>query len=115
MALTARRSVLLGLLAASLLFQLVTLYSPAVPGTLPFPHADKVVHAGIFAAPVGLALLAGVDRRLVLGLAAVHAPVSELIQALVLRDRAGDLVDVLADLVGVALGALVAAVVTRRW
>ena len=45
---------------------------------------------------------------------ALHAPVSEVVQATLLPHRSGDRWDALADLTGVALGALLATVVLRR-
>ena len=53
------------------------------------------------------ALLAGLPRRWVLALLALHAPVSEVVQATLLPSRDGDVWDAVADLtgVGLALGA----------
>lgn len=71
---------------------------------MPFAHADKVVHLALFA------LLAFTTRwrfgPVVTGLAAVaaYAVASELVQGALLRERSGDVYDVVADLVGVALG-----------
>lgn len=83
------------------------LYAPHPPGEPLFPHSDKVIHALIFAAPVVIGLLLGLGRRLVPWVAAVHAPVSELVQHAFLPGRAGDVLDVVADLAGVALGVVV--------
>lgn len=102
------RRVILLALVASVAVQLVVLYAPHSPGTAPFPHADKVVHAVVFAAPVALGLLAGLGRAVPV-VAGLHAPVSELVQHHLLGGRAGDVADVAADLVGVLLGVLVAA------
>ncbi len=90
--------------SVAVLVQLVVLYAPSAPGVPLFPGADKVIHLLLFAVPVLLLLLLGVDPRVVLGVFAVHAGVSELVQGLVLPDRSGDAVDALADLAGVALG-----------
>jgi VanZ family protein len=94
--------------------QLVVLYSahglsgPQVTGL------DKVVHVSIFAAPALAALMAGISARWVLGILVVHAPVSELIQHFALPHRSGEVLDVVADLAGVAVGGLAFVVWSRR-
>ncbi len=100
--------------ALAVLLQLVVVYSPSGGGAAPFPHFDKLVHAGVFALPVLLGLLARVPLLPVVALMAAHAPVSELVQATLLPERAGDPWDVVADLVGVGLGVLAATLVRRR-
>ncbi|GAA4408302.1 hypothetical protein GCM10023168_25440 [Fodinibacter luteus] len=102
------------LLALAVLVQLVVLYAPSGPGGPLFPHADKVAHVLVFLAPTALALLAGLRSAVVVAVLAGHAVLSEVVQAAVLPTRAGDPADVLADLVGVALGVLVAHLL-RRW
>jgi hypothetical protein len=97
--------------------QLVALY---FPGGVGGPHAtgiDKVIHVLIFAAPALAVLNAGMSRpgRLwALGILALHAPVSELIQHLALPARSGDVFDVVADLGGVGLAATLYVVWSRR-
>jgi VanZ family protein len=90
----------------ALLLQLVVLYAPRTPAVvtsgLPL---DKVGHALVFALPTIALIAAGVPRGWVIGLMAVHAPVSELVQQQVLSARSGEIGDVLADLVGVGIGA----------
>jgi hypothetical protein len=93
---------------AALLLQLVILYSPSGGGVAPFPNFDKLVHCAVFALPVLLALLAGLPRWPVVLVLALHAPGSELVQWTLLPNRTGDPWDVVADLVGVALGVLAA-------
>ena len=88
---------------------LVVLFSPSSgSGTTPFPESDKVIHLLLFA---GLAFTTrwrfGPTRAGLLAVLAL-APLSELIQAGLLPDRSGDPFDVLADLVGAALGWLLA-------
>ncbi len=97
-------------LAAALLVQLVVLYWPSVGVAGPVSWTDKVVHVLVFAVPAMLV------RRLlphqiwpVLMLAA-HAPVSELVQHLLLPGRSGDGGDAVTDLAGIALG-----VAAARW
>ena len=101
---------------AALVVQLVVLYSPSDGGGQPFPNADKLVHATVFALPVLAGLLARLPTWWVVGAMAVHAPVSELVQWRLLPGRAGEPWDVGADLVGVALGVIVARALGRsRW
>jgi hypothetical protein len=101
-------------LGVAVVVQLVTLYSPEAVGAPPIAGLDKVVHLAVFAAPVLAALLAGLSAPWVLGILAVHAPVSELIQHVALSGRSGDVLDMVADLCGVALGALAYLVWIRR-
>ncbi|MCA0337606.1 MAG: VanZ family protein [Actinobacteria bacterium] len=100
-----RRLALLGL-GLTVAAHFYVLYAPQPPGTPMFPHADKVLHVLVFAAPVAIALLLGLGSRLVPAVAAAHAPISETIQHFFLSQRAGDVWDVAADWVGVALGVL---------
>jgi hypothetical protein len=105
-----------GLLVA-LAVQLVVVYSPQGVGGPQVTGMDKVVHVLIFAAPALAALMAGFSRRWLLwalGILALHAPVSELIQHLALPQRSGDVLDAVADLSGVALAATVYVVWSRR-
>lgn len=85
--------------------QFLVLYTPQTGGPeSPIPHGDKVVHALVFAAPVLVAGMAkGGAWRVVGLLSVVHAPVSEVIQHVALPTRSGDVWDVVADLVGVAM------------
>lgn len=96
-------------LAAVVLAHLVTLYLPgsAEPGPELVPHLDKVVHVLLFAAPVLLV------RRVTtqwwpVALVALHAPLSEVVQASWVPHRSGDPWDLVADLAGIALGLTVA-------
>jgi len=101
-------------LGVALAVQLVTLYSPQVAGAPQIAGMDKVVHVLVFAAPALAALLAGISAPWVLGVLAVHAPLSELIQHFGLSHRSGDVSDVLADFAGVALGWSAFLVLRRR-
>lgn len=94
--------------------QLITVYFPKGVGGVEITGLDKVVHLLIFAAPALAALMVGIRARWALGILAVHAPVSELIQHFALPNREGDVLDVLADLSGVALGWLAYVVWSRR-
>ena len=98
----------------ALAVQLIAVYSPhglAGPG---ITGLDKVVHVSIFFAPALALLMMGVRARWALGILALHAPVSELIQHFWLPHRSGDVFDALADLSGVGLGWLVYVVWDRR-
>ncbi len=101
-----------GIAAMAVGLQLVVLYAPRAPavdtGGLP---VDRIVHVLVFAAPTAALIVAGLPRWWVIALMGLHAPLSEAIQHRLLADRSGEPGDAVADLVGVALGA----VVTRRW
>jgi VanZ family protein len=104
----------------AVVFQLWGLYRVVGPGQPAwFPLADKVQHAIGFAVPVLLILLTIALRGsfgwrwpgsrisvLVVAIFAAHGVVSELVQHVWYRYRTGDLFDVLADWIGVALGVL---------
>ena len=111
-----RRSVrpgVLVLLAVSVAVQLVVLYAPEGAGPGLFPQADKVVHLLVFLVPAALAVVAGFRRRAVVAVFAAQAVLSEVVQALLLPHRSGDVLDVVADLTGVALGVLAGSLVLR--
>ncbi|MET0695384.1 MAG: VanZ family protein [Propionibacteriaceae bacterium] len=110
------------LAAGAVAVHLFGLYRPTGPPSPSwFPHIDKAEHLIGFGAPVCLVLLArwrwrrrsGQDltRRftgLVVGAFALHALVSEVAQHFFYVHRTGDVLDVLADWTGVALGWAVA-------
>jgi hypothetical protein len=104
----------LAALVVVLVVQLISLYSPEVPGAPQIAGLDKVIHILIFAAPALAALMAGLSAPWVIGILAVHAPVSELIQHFALSHRSGDPFDMMADFVGIAIGVLVFVVWNRR-
>ena len=93
---------------AAVIAHLVVLYWPRQVSDGGIPYADKVVHLGIFAVVVIAGARAGVPLSWLVGVLAVHAVSSELVQHWFLANRAGDPADVAADLVGVAIGAVVA-------
>ena len=108
MPVTVRRLLLiLGFLTVVL--QCIALYGPPAPDTgntgLPI---DKFGHVAAFAVPTALFLLARVDWRLVVGLAVAQALLSELVQGVFLAERSGDVLDLAADAIGIALGIVVA-------
>ena len=109
----SRRPGVLALLGLAVAAQLVVLYSPEGGGAPLFPEADKVVHVLVFLVPVALAVVAGFRRRLVVAVFGAQAVLSEVVQALFLPHRSGDVLDAVADLTGVALGVLVGTLVLR--
>jgi VanZ family protein len=98
----------------ALAVQLIAVYAPVGPGGPEITGLDKVVHILIFFAPALAALMMGIRARWALGILALHAPVSELIQHFALPQRDGDVFDVMADLMGVVLGGLAYMVWKRR-
>jgi VanZ family protein len=112
----------------AVLLQLWGLYrvtGPPQPSWI--PHADKLAHAIGFAVPVMLILLAVALRpplrsqwptrgitALVVGIFGVHAVVSELIQHVWYQHRTGDLLDVVADWVGIAAAVVLVRVTVLR-
>lgn len=88
-------------LVVALLAHLYGLYTPGEPGAVEwFPNSDKVLHFLGFAIPTTLAVLIA-RRWWPVAVFAAHAVISEIVQALWLPGRDGDLFDVLADLTGV--------------
>jgi VanZ family protein len=94
------------LFAVVLAVQLVALYAPRAPSEGSGWGLDKIVHAGLFAAVVWTGRRAGAPTFWLVLLCAIHAPVSELVQGYLLPHRDGTVGDAVADLVGVALGAV---------
>lgn len=93
--------------------QLAVLYMPTTSG-LPEgpPYGDAFVHVLVFAFAVWTGRSARLPTGWLVGAFAAHAGLSEVIQAVWLSDRVGDVIDVVADLVGVAVGALLP---VARW
>ena len=98
--------------AVVLVAHLAALYWPRVDIVGPVTWSDKVMHVLLFLAPTVAGLLAGVRPAYLVGLLALHAPVSELLQHYLLPNRSGDAWDAVADFGGVVLG--VTAVVVGR-
>ncbi len=94
--------------------QLIAVYAPSGPPGPNINGFDKVVHLSIFFVPSLAALMMGIRARWALGILALHAPVSELVQHFLLPQRSGDVFDAVADLSGVMLGGLAYLVWNRR-
>ena len=104
--------------AAAVVVQQVGLYGPTGPVQLTwFLGADKLQHTIGFALPMFLVLLtsqiyaARAGRTLrslwvaaIAGVFALNAVVSELVQARPGSGRSGDVVDAIADVIGIVLG-----------
>ena len=103
---------LTGLLVVALAVHLYGLYDPTPTGG-GLEINDKLVHGLLFGIPALLGVLRGAGGWWPL-LLALHAPVSELVQARLLARRTGDPWDGVADLVGVALGWWLARAMRRR-
>ncbi|NHC12874.1 VanZ family protein [Motilibacter deserti] len=93
---------------AAVVLQLAVVYAPSSGPGGGVPYLDKAVHAAIF----GLVAWAGLRLRLpagpLLGVLGAHAVLSEVLQGTLLPRRSGDVLDTVADVVGIALGALAA-------
>lgn len=109
----------------SCLLQVIALYRPAGPPTPDLvPHLDKAGHLVIFAVPVLLIMLWAAARRggrpgprfgaAVIAIFVGHAGLSELVQGALLPERSGDLFDVGADLLGIAIGYGTAVLIIAR-
>ena len=83
------------------------LFTPNPGGPTLFAHADKIVHALLFAGPACLAILGGWRPVPVLAGLTAYGIASEVIQARLLAERSGSVWDLLADAVGIACGVLV--------
>lgn len=91
-----------------LLVQVYGLYGPVVEGPEGPLALDKLGHVLMFG--VAAAVAAALRSRAALAVVVAHALVSEPLQAVLTTSRHPDLLDLVADLVGIVLG--VAAV---RW
>ena len=94
--------------------QLAVLYWPVVTVEGPVSWTDKVVHLLVVAVPTWAVGRAAGSVPLAAVVFAVHAPVSEVLQHVLLPGRSGDVWDAVVDLVGVALGAAVLVVRARQ-
>ncbi len=93
---------------------LAALYWPRVDLQGPVVWTDKVVHVLLFGVPTLLVLRAWRSPWWVVGLLALHGPLSEVAQHVWLPNRSGDMGDAVADLGGVVCGVLLAVVGRRR-
>lgn len=96
--------------ALAVLVQLCAVYWPRVDVQGPVTWTDKAVHVLLFLVPTVVGLLAGLRPAYVVGALALHAPVSEVVQHVLLPGRSGDVWDAVADVSGVVLGVTVVVV-----
>ena len=100
--------------AVVVLVSLVVLFAPG-PDVPPSPHnVDKLVHGSLFLALALSGSWAGIGRIALAVLLLAYAGGSELLQTIPALERDGSIADWLADAVGVLLGLLVWASITRR-
>ena len=90
------------------------LFAPSPPGPPLFPHADKVVHLGLFALLAATARWRFSASYEVLLAVLGYALGSEVVQSLVLPDRSGDPRDLAADTAGALVGRYVAGLLLAR-
>ena len=92
-----------------LLASLYVLFWPdPAGGGVGVPGGDKVVHAVLFGLLAATARVRFGGSTAVLAAVLGYATVSEVVQALVLSERSGDLWDLLADAAGAVAGWLLA-------
>ncbi|MBW8171671.1 VanZ family protein [Ornithinimicrobium sp. Arc0846-15] len=94
---------------ALLLLQVQLLYLASGTGPPPFAHADKIVHFLMFALPAVVAAV--VRSRVMIAVLVVHALISEPAQRVLTSGRQMDAWDAVVDLLGVALGVAVIALI----
>jgi VanZ family protein len=91
----------------TVVISIVVLFRPGGDGPLPFPQADKVIHATTFALlALGASWRLRLSARTVLAVAAVllaYAVASEIIQHFWIPGREFDLLDIAADSLGALL------------
>ena len=113
-ALRPRGAIARGMFAVALLVSLVVLFAPGPDVPSAPPGVDKIVHASLFAVLALTGRWAGVGQSVLAGLLLVYAAASELLQGIPALQRDPAVGDWLADAVGVLLGLLVWAALTRR-
>ncbi|MCZ2829399.1 VanZ family protein [Modestobacter sp. VKM Ac-2986] len=103
-----------GAFAVAVLLSLAVLFAP--PSDVPSapPGVDKVVHLSLFLVLALTARWAGVGRQVTAVSLVLYAAVSEVVQGTDLVRRDAELLDLVADTVGVLLGLALWAVATRR-
>lgn len=87
-----------------MLLSVYVLFRPGDGAPEPFPYADKVVHLVLFALVAAATRWRFGARNVVLRCVVAYAVLSEVVQAVAIGSRSGDVLDVLADLVGVGIG-----------
>ena len=103
-----------GVLAVCVLVSLAVLFAPASDVPSSPPGVDKVVHLSLFLALALTARWAGVGRQVTAVSLLLYAAVSEVLQGTDLVGRDAELLDGVADAVGVLAGLLLWALSHRR-
>ena len=103
-----------GALAVSVLVSLAVLFAPASDVPSSPPGVDKVVHLSLFLALALTARWAGVGRQVTAVSLLLYAAVSEVLQGTDLVGRDAELLDGVADAVGVLAGLLLWELSHRR-
>jgi hypothetical protein len=104
-----------GAFAVTVLVSLAVLFAPASDVPLAPPGVDKLVHLLLFAALAVSARWAGIGWSAAAGLLVPYAAVSELLQGLPQLGRSADVLDWLADVVGILLGLGLWQALAGRW
>ncbi|MBW3537978.1 VanZ family protein [Candidatus Parcubacteria bacterium] len=87
---------------AALPLSWLVLFTPPGSGPLPFAQADKLIHAGLFALLAATAGWRWRRRRIIAAGLLLYALTSEVIQGGWIAGRQFDLIDLLADSIGLA-------------
>lgn len=113
---TATRGTRLARLAflVAVVGHLAALYWPRAVSTGEFSYSDKLAHVVLFAVVAVTGLLARVPAPPLVGLLLGNAVVSELVQHWLLPHRSGDVLDSIADVIGVLLGTASGVALRRR-
>ena len=102
-----------GALAVAVLVSLAVLFAPASDVPSSPPGVDKVVHLSLFLVLGLTARWAGVQRQVAVVSLLVYAAVSEVLQGTSLVGRDAELLDWVADTVGVLLGVALWSLLSR--
>ena len=102
-----------GALAVTLLVSLAVLFAPGDDVPSAPPGVDKLVHLALFAALAVSGRWAGVRAPVLAVSLGAYALLSEVVQAVTPLQRSGSPADGLADVLGVALGLLAWAGLSR--
>ena len=94
--------------AVAVLFSAYVLFVPTTAGAPVFPYADKVVHLLLFALLAATARWRFGPSAGVVAAVVAYAALSEVVQAVALPTRSGDLADLVADVAGIALATVLA-------
>lgn len=86
--------------ALAVILSMIVLFRPGSDGPLPFPQADKVIHATTFGLLAATAWLRFKRAKIIALCLIAYAVGSEIIQHFWIPGREFELLDILADLAG---------------